>query len=125
MTKSDLILKITNKNSFLYQKDIQKIVDCLFQSVTNALKNGDRVELRGFGTFGAKFRKARVGRNPKTGDPVAIPQKKLPFLVKIDVSTSPGLSNLLNSAEQAYISANPTLLHIKIKKIQRERFFIK
>ena len=79
MTKSDLILKITNKNSFLYQKDIQKIVDCLFQSVTNALKNGDRVELRGFGTFSAKFRKARVGRNPKTGDPVAIPQKKLPF----------------------------------------------
>ena len=79
MTKSDLILKITNKNSFLYQKDIQKIVDSLFQSVTNALKNGDRVELRGFGTFSTKFRKARVGRNPKTGDPVAIPKKKLPF----------------------------------------------
>ena len=79
MTKSDLILKITNKNSFLYQKDIQKIVDSLFQSVTNALKKGDRVELRGFGTFSTKLRKARVGRNPKTGDPVAIPQKKLPF----------------------------------------------
>ena len=80
MTKSDLILKITNKNSFLYQKDIQKIVDCLFQSVTNALKNGDRVELRGFGTFSTKFRKARVGRNPKTGDPVAIPKKNCLFL---------------------------------------------
>ena len=79
MTKSELILKITKKNSFLYQKDIHKIIDTLFISITKALDNDDRVELRGFGTFTTKHRDARIGRNPKTGEPVAIPQKKMPF----------------------------------------------
>ena len=79
MTKSELILKITKKNSFLYQKDIHKIIDTLFISITKALDNNDRVELRGFGTFTTKLRNARIGRNPKTGEPVAIPQKKMPF----------------------------------------------
>tara|TARA_B100000242_G_scaffold127728_1_gene90111 strand:+ start:238 stop:516 length:279 start_codon:yes stop_codon:yes gene_type:complete len=79
MTKSELIQIITNKNSFLYQKDIYKIIDTLFNSVSKALKDGDRVELRGFGTFSTKIRNARIGRNPKTGEPVAIPKKKLAF----------------------------------------------
>ena len=79
MTKSELILKITSKNSYLYHKDVYKIIDTLFNCVTQALKDGDRVELRGFGTFTTKLRNARIGRNPKTGDPVAIPQKKMPF----------------------------------------------
>ena len=79
MTKSELILKITSKNSYLYHKDVYKIIDTLFNSVTKALKDGDRVELRGFGTFTTKLRNARIGRNPKTGDPVAIPQKNMPF----------------------------------------------
>ena len=79
MTKSELILKITSKNSYLYHKDVYKIIDTLFNCVTKALKDGDRVELRGFGTFTTKQRNARIGRNPKTGDPVAIPQKKMPF----------------------------------------------
>ena len=79
MTKSELILRISSKNTYLYNKDVFKIVDTLFNSVTKALKDGDRVELRGFGTFTTKLRNARIGRNPKTGDPVAIPQKKMPF----------------------------------------------
>ena len=79
MTKSELILKITSKNSYLYHKDVYKIIDTLFNGVTKALKDGDRVELRGFGTFTTKLRNARIGRNPKTGDPVAIPQKRMPF----------------------------------------------
>ena len=79
MTKSELILKITSKNSFLYQKDVNKIVDTLFNSITRALRGGDRIELRGFGTFTTKLRNARIGRNPKTGEPVAIPKKRLPF----------------------------------------------
>ena len=79
MTKSELILKITSKNSYLYHKDVYKIIDTLFDCVTKALKDGDRVELRGFGTFTTKQRNARIGRNPKTGEPVAIPQKKMPF----------------------------------------------
>ena len=79
MTKSELIFKITSKNSYLYHKDVYKIIDTLFNCLTKALKDGDRVELRGFGTFTTKLRNARIGRNPKTGDPVAIPQKKMPF----------------------------------------------
>ena len=79
MTKSELILKINSKNSYLYHKDVYKIIDTLFNCVTRALKDGDRVELRGFGTFTTKLRNARIGRNPKTGAPVAIPQKKMPF----------------------------------------------
>ena len=79
MTKSELILKITSKNSYLYHKDVYKIIDTLFNCVTKALKDGDRIELRGFGTFTTKMRNARIGRNPKTGEPVAIPQKKMPF----------------------------------------------
>ena len=79
MTKSELILKITSKNSYLYHKDVYKIIDTVFNSITKALKNDERVELRGFGTFTTKLRNARIGRNPKTGEPVAIPQKKMPF----------------------------------------------
>ena len=79
MTRSELILKIISKNSYLYHKDVYKIIDTLFNCVTKALKDGDRVELRGFGTFTTKLRNARIGRNPKTGEPVAIPQKKMPF----------------------------------------------
>ena len=79
MTKSELILKITSKNSYLYHKDVYKIIDTVFNSITKALKNDERVELRGFGTFTTKLRNARIGRNPKTGDPVAIPKKKMPF----------------------------------------------
>ena len=76
MTKSELILKITSKNSYLYHKDVYKIIDTLFNCVTKALKDGDRVELRGFGTFTTKLRNARIGRNPKTGEKVHTPEKK-------------------------------------------------
>ena len=72
MTKSELILKITSKNSYLYHKDVYKIIDTLFNCVTKALKDGDRVELRGFGTFTTKLRNARIGRNPKTKEPKVI-----------------------------------------------------
>ena len=79
MTKSELILKITKKNSFLYQKDVYKIIDTLFNSITKALKDGDRVELRGFGTFGLKELKARKSRNPRTGDTVFVKNKHIPY----------------------------------------------
>ncbi len=78
-TKSDLILKIAEKYPYLFPKDIHKIVDVFFNSITQALENGDRVELRGFGAFGIKKRKARIGRNPRSGSPVAIPEKNIPF----------------------------------------------
>ena len=77
MTKSELILKITSKNSYLYHKDVYKIIDTLFNCVTKALKDGDRVELRGFGTFTTKLRNARIGRNPKTGEDVTISARRV------------------------------------------------
>ena len=61
MTKSDLILKLTEKNYYLFQKDIYKIIHVFFDSISEALENGERVELRGFGAFGVKKRKARIG----------------------------------------------------------------
>ena len=79
MTKSDLILKLTEKNNFLFQKDIQKIIDVFFETLSESLENGKRVELRGFGAFGIKEREARIARNPRTGEPVAVPAKKMPF----------------------------------------------
>ncbi len=79
MTKSDLILKLTEKNNFLFQKDVHKILDVFFDTITHTLENGNRVELRGFGAFGVKKRNARIGRNPRTGDPVAVPAKNIPF----------------------------------------------
>ena len=79
MTKSDLILKLTEKNNFLFQKDIQKIIDVFFEALSESLENGKRVELRGFGAFGIKEREARIARNPRTGEPVAVPAKKMPF----------------------------------------------
>tara|TARA_B100001173_G_C15545388_1_gene361475 strand:+ start:215 stop:493 length:279 start_codon:yes stop_codon:yes gene_type:complete len=79
LTKSDLILKLTEKNYYLFQKDIYKIIHVFFDSISEALENGERVELRGFGAFGVKKRKARIGRNPRSGEPVAIPEKNIPF----------------------------------------------
>ena len=92
MTKSELILKITSKNSYLYHKDVYKIIDTLFNCVTNALKNGDRVELRGFGTFTTKLRNARIGRNPKTGKYHLISERK-----SLSFKVSESLKNKINN----------------------------
>ncbi len=79
MTKSDLITKLAEKHTFLFQKDIQKIVNVFFDTISIALEDKDRVELRGFGAFGVKKRNARIARNPRTGSAVAVPEKNMPF----------------------------------------------
>ena len=79
MTKSDLILKITERNKYLLQKDVQRIIDAFFAKVSESLENGNRIELRGFGAFGVKKRSARIARNPRTGEPVAVQSKNIPF----------------------------------------------
>lgn len=78
MIKSELVLKIAERNPHLYHRDIETIVNTVLITITDALKNGDRVELRGFGAFSAKQRKARVGRNPRTGEKVQVDQKLAP-----------------------------------------------
>ena len=79
MTKSELIQKLAERNPHLFLRDVEKIVDTVFGEITDALANGDRVELRGFGAFSVKHRDARVGRNPRTGATVQVEAKRLPF----------------------------------------------
>ena len=79
MNKSDLISKITINNPEFYQKDASKIVNVFFNTLCLALTKSERIELRGFGVFDVKKREARIARNPKNGDVVAVPSKNIPF----------------------------------------------
>lgn len=79
MTKSELIQKLAEANPHLYQRDVERIVTTVFDEITEALANGDRVELRGFGAFSVKERGARVGRNPRTGESVSVAAKYIPY----------------------------------------------
>lgn len=79
MIRSELIQKIADDNPHLFQRDVERIVATIFDEITDALANGDRVELRGFGAFSVKRRDARVGRNPRTGESVSVEEKAVPF----------------------------------------------
>jgi len=79
MIKSELITKLALANPHLFQRDIEKIVNTIFDEISGALARGDRVELRGFGAFSVKTRPARTGRNPRTGDAVQVDEKRVPF----------------------------------------------
>jgi integration host factor subunit beta len=77
--KSELIQRLTEENPHLYHRDVERIGSSLFEEIAVALSNGDRVELRGFGAFSVKKREARIGRNPRTGESVPVPEKHVPF----------------------------------------------
>ncbi len=79
MTKSELIARLAEDNPHLYQRDVERIVTTIFEEITNALANGERVELRGFGAFSVKKRGARIGRNPRTGQAVEVSSKFIPY----------------------------------------------
>jgi integration host factor subunit beta len=79
MTKSELVMRISERNPHLYQRDVERIVSTIFEEITGALTRGDRVELRGFGAFSVKGRNARVGRNPRTGESVDVDAKRVPY----------------------------------------------
>jgi len=79
MIRSELIQKVAEENPHLYQRDVEKIVNTIFEEIIDAMARGQRVELRGFGAFSVKRRDARVGRNPRTGDAVDVEQKHVPF----------------------------------------------
>ena len=78
MTKADLIDEVA-KVSNLTKKESETIVNTVFDNITDALSKGDKVELRGFGSFRIRQRNARKGRNPKTGTGVSVPEKRVPF----------------------------------------------
>jgi integration host factor subunit beta len=79
MIKSELVQTIAQRNPHLFQRDIENIVNAIFDGITDALAEGNRVELRGFGAFSVKNRPARMGRNPRTGDSVPVEEKHVPF----------------------------------------------
>jgi integration host factor subunit beta len=79
MIKSELIAALAAENPHLTQKDVEEVVAVILESVASALETGGRVELRGFGAFSVRSRPARPGRNPKTGAPVDVKAKHVPF----------------------------------------------
>jgi len=79
MTKSELIQRLAEANPHLYLRDVERIVTTIFDEITDALADGDRVELRGFGAFSVKERGSRTGRNPRTGEAVDVPAKYIPY----------------------------------------------
>ena len=93
MTKSELIQRLAEANPHLYQRDVARIVTTIFDEITEALANGDRVELRGFGAFSVKERGSRIGRNPRTGESVSVAAKYIPYF-----KTGKQLRDKLNNA---------------------------
>lgn len=79
MIRSELVQKIADENPHLFQRDVERIVNTIFEQIIDAMSRGDRVELRGFGAFSVKKRDARTGRNPRTGESVDVDQKHVPF----------------------------------------------
>jgi integration host factor subunit beta len=106
MTKADLIDEVS-RLAELTRKDSEVIVETIFDSIVRSLRVGDKIEIRGFGSFRTRQRKPRVGRNPKTGDRVEVPAKKIPFF-----KPSKELKDLVNTAAaEAAAAAPPRLQH--------------
>jgi integration host factor subunit beta len=103
LTKADLIeevLRITE----LPRKESETIVETIFDSIIESLQKGEKIEIRGFGSFRTRQRRGRVGRNPKTGEKVEVPPKQIPFF-----KPSKELKDFVNNAEsQASASASST-----------------
>lgn len=78
MTKSELIEVIAKQQSHLAYRDVELAVKCMLEQMSQALASGERIEIRGFGSFSLHFRPPRMGRNPKTGDSVALSGKYVP-----------------------------------------------
>jgi integration host factor subunit beta len=79
MIKSELVLRLTQRYPHLFHRDVERIVSAVLGEVSDALADGKRVELRGFGVFSVKLRSSRTGRNPRTGQPVSVGEKRSPF----------------------------------------------
>src|SRR5690349_22042472 len=101
MTKADLVEEVI-RTTELPRKESEAIVETIFDSIIQALQTGDKIEIRGFGSFRTRQRRGRVGRNPKTGAKVEVPAKKIPFF-----KPSKELKDFVNTAngESASVSA--------------------
>jgi integration host factor subunit beta len=101
MTKADLIDEVS-RLAELTRKDSEVIVETIFDSVVRSLRAGDKIEIRGFGSFRTRQRKPRMGRNPKTGEKVEVPAKKIPFF-----KPSKELKDLVNEGVADAAAAPP------------------
>ncbi|MGB8363201.1 MAG: integration host factor subunit beta [Rhizomicrobium sp.] len=79
MIKSELVARLAQRYPHLYHRDVERIVSTVLDQIIAALSSGHRVELRGFGAFSVKVRPSRLGRNPRTGEPVTVDEKRAPF----------------------------------------------
>lgn len=79
MIRSELVLALAKENPDLKAEEVEKVVDVFFDEIANRLADGGRVELRGFGAFSTRAREARQGRNPRTGESVPVPGKRVPY----------------------------------------------
>lgn len=79
MTKAELVDKIAEKKPGLTRKQVEIVVNTVLDGIKDALSREDKVEIRGFGSFRVRHRRAKEGRNPKTGETVSVPPKKVPF----------------------------------------------
>jgi integration host factor subunit beta len=79
LNKSDLIEALAAKLPNLAGRDVEVIVNTIFDSMTDSLRRGERIEIRGFGSFEVRIRKPRIGRNPKTGNAVEVGERMVPF----------------------------------------------
>lgn len=95
LTKADLIEEVLRVTE-LPRKESETIVETIFESIIDALQKGDKIEIRGFGSFRTRQRRGRVGRNPKTGEKVEVPAKKIPFF-----KPSKELKDFVNTSEPA------------------------
>jgi integration host factor subunit beta len=93
MTKAELVEEVTHVGE-LTRRDAEVIVETIFESVVGALRGGDKVEIRGFGSFRTRSRDARIGRNPKTGAKVEVPAKRVPYF-----KPSKELRDLVNTTD--------------------------
>lgn len=102
MTKADLVEEVA-KATDMTKKDSEKLVEIVFDSIIESLKKGDKIELRGFGSFRVRQRGSRRGRNPKTGAPVSVPAKRVAYF-------KPGkeLKDLINKDEETPAAADTT-----------------
>jgi integration host factor subunit beta len=95
LTKADLIEEVLRVTE-LPRKESETIVETIFESIIESLQKGDKIEIRGFGSFRTRSRRGRVGRNPKTGEKVEVPAKKIPFF-----KPSKELKDFVNNATAA------------------------
>ena len=101
MTKADLIDEVSRAVEMAH-RDSESIVETVFDSIVRALRRDEKIEIRGFGSFRTRQRKARTGRNPKTGEKVGVPAKTIPFF-----KPSKELKDLINASAGAEAQTPP------------------